>query len=201
MFQYLHIVDYSVLSIQKSCWVDLYWTELTNLNSSDVKCSLKSEMNWTELNATELNWTDFELRKNEKARPMHAANTSIILIQSGHIFLQIILLIISKRSIAALNQSELWVHSLCLWQSNTARLCDSQREHHLTPSISSLSLSSSLFLTLCASAFLRVWLHFKSLLSLDSLYLWFQFSTSLNLAPVFLIKSGWNYWTHGLPLH
>lgn len=36
------------------------------------------------------------------------------LIQSGHTFLQIILLIIPERSIAALNQAELWARSLCL---------------------------------------------------------------------------------------
>lgn len=117
---------------------------------------------WTQQNRTELtlNWRGEE---NEE-RTRRAANTSILLIQSGHTLLRIILLIIPERSIAALNQTELWVHSLRLWPSNTARLCDSQREHHLTASILSPSLSlfqpaplsSSLFLTLCARASLTV---------------------------------------------
>lgn len=106
-------------------------------------------MNWAELNLKELRGTGSELRKSEKVRPMPAANTSIILIQSSHIFLQIILLIISERSIAALNQPELWVHSLCLWHSNSARLYDSQREHRLTPYI--FSVCFILFVSLCAN--------------------------------------------------
>lgn len=145
-------------------------------------------MNWTALNATELNWTEREWRGR-------AANTSILLIQSGHTFLQIILLIIPQRSIAALNQTELWVHSLCLWLSNPARLCDSHREHNLTPSILCLSpLSSSLFLALWTSASPRV-----NLPSLQNRSLpWF----SLSLISIFyfskfsrfsLSNSDWNY--------
>lgn len=106
-------------------WYELKWAE--------VKSSLKSEMNCTEPNATELNWLWIE--KERQATKRRDANTSARLIQSGHTFLQIILLIIPERSIAALNQTELWVHSLCLWPSNTAALCDSRRERLLTSSI------------------------------------------------------------------
>lgn len=71
------------------------------------------------------------------------------------------LLIIPERSIAALNQAELWVCSLCLWLSSSARLCDSQREHHLC-------LSSSLSLMLCALVFLFYSIFFLFVLPLGS---------------------------------
>lgn len=145
------------------------------------------------MNAAELNWLWIE-KENEKEQSRCAANTCIPLIQSGHTFLQIILLIIPERSIAALNQTELWVHSLCLWQSNTAGLCDSQREHHLTPSTPPppllnppVHLSFLVFVSYIVCRHIAA-THsdFKSVLSLDSLYLWFQFSMSVTL--VFLIQ-------------
>lgn len=108
---------------------------------------------WNWLDSTECNrgalkrlW--FE-EQNERDALLH---TTILLIQSGHTFLQIILLIILTRSITALNQTELWVHSLCLCLSISAGLCDSHREHNLTPVILSLSFLHPLFSTSCASA-------------------------------------------------
>lgn len=183
-----------------SCWVDPSWTGLMLTNPNPAQLMLNIHQNV--LNATQPNWSDFELRKNENLRPKHDANTSVILIQSGHIFLQIILLIIPEHSIAALNQPELWVRSLCLRQSNTARLCDSQREHHLTPSISSRSPFHPLCFLHCVP--MRFFPPILTSLQICSLS-WFALSQIsifyfFKLSSFFLIKFGWNYWKHRLSL-
>lgn len=119
---------------------------------------------------------DFVLREDEE-EPRRAAHTTVLLIQSGHTFLQIILLIIPAHSIAALNQAELWVHSFCQRLDDTARSCDSQREHHLTTPTLSVSVSSFFFLLYMSMAHSSIFSNQLSPDSLYSLYLYFGSST------------------------
>lgn len=148
--------------------IKLFKYSFTSLNKVDTAEYNRTGLNWL--------WTG----ENEW-RTRRAANASVPLIQSGHTFLQIILLIIPERSIAALNQAELWVRSLCLWHRNTSRLRDSRGGHNHAP----LSFSLSLFLMFSS---LRISFKTPSCKSF-SLYIQLIVTMRLSFLSPFFLKS------------
>lgn len=157
----------------------MIWTQLNW--GTDVKCSLTSEMNWTELNATELKWLWIE-KENEKKRPetccKHWYPTYPVWshLPANYTAYYPWALYRSPKSDWIMGAQPLPAtehHCRAVWQPERT----SSYSFHI------LSLVVSLFHPLCFLCRVpvrlshSVWL--KSALSLDSLYLWFQFSTSL----------------------
>ena len=152
-------------------------------------------MNWTEPNATGLNWLWIEEETEERLR--RAANTSILLTQSGHTFRKITLLIIREHSIAALNQNELWVHRLGLCPSHAV----TAGQNIILPLSSvcvRLSFILFVFLTLCRSFSPNQTDFTPDLPSPSiSLHLPFQFSTSSTSLISPLSNLYWISCSHG----